>query len=91
MKCLLRARSGHQDTAGLSAFDDLVGAGEYCRCNGEAKGLRGLEVDEKLEFSRLFDRQIGGPFAFENLVDIYAGTSEDCALVGAVGHKRARF
>jgi hypothetical protein len=60
----------------LSAFDDLVGAGEYCRCNGEAEGLRGLEVDEKLEFSRLFDRQIGGSFAFENLVDIDAGASE---------------
>jgi hypothetical protein len=70
---------------GLSAFDDLVSAGKDCRRNGEAKGLRGLEVDEEFKFGRPFDRQIGGPFPLENLVNIDAGTSEDCALVGAIG------
>src|SRR5262245_64190387 len=70
-----------------SAFDDLVGAGKDCRRNGEAESLRGLEVDEEFEFGRLFDRQIGGLFAFENLVNIGTGTSEDCALVGAIGHE----
>src|SRR5262245_3106514 len=90
MECPLRAKRT-SGPVGLSAFDDLVGAGKNCRRNGEAESLRSLEVYEEFEFGRLFDRQIGGPFAFENLVNIGAGTSEDCALIGAIGHERARF
>ena len=33
-------------------FDHIVGAGEYCRRNGEAQCLSGLEVDNQLVLGR---------------------------------------
>src|SRR5260370_35137220 len=43
------------------SLDHLVGAGEKCRRNFEAKQPRSLQVDDELEFGRLHDRQGGGP------------------------------
>ena len=36
-----------------ASFDHRVGDREHSRWNGEAEGLRGLEVDGELEFGRL--------------------------------------
>src|SRR5690349_3929004 len=51
-------------------FDDLVGAGEDRWRHGEAKRLRGLEIDDQLELGRLLDWQIGRSGAFENPPDV---------------------
>jgi len=44
------------------------------RRDGQAKGLRGLEVDHQLELRRLLDRQVGRLRAFEDLVYVNSGT-----------------
>jgi hypothetical protein len=42
------------------SFDHLVGEGEQCRWNFQAERLSRSEVDHKLEFGWLLDRQIAG-------------------------------
>src|SRR5262245_64353728 len=51
-------------------FDHLVGAGEYCRRNGEAQRLRGLEVDRELVLGRCLHRKIARLLAFKDAIDI---------------------
>src|SRR5262249_7164523 len=50
------------------SFDHLGGAGDERRRNFQAEYIRGLEVDDKLEFGRLLDRQVAGLFAFEDAI-----------------------
>ena len=40
-------------------FDHLVGAADQRQRNGEAERLGSLQVDDKLDFGGLLDRQIG--------------------------------
>jgi hypothetical protein len=42
-----------------SPFDDLIGAEQQRRRDGEAERLRGLQVDDQLELRRLLDGKIG--------------------------------
>ena len=51
-------------------FDHLVGAGKYCRRNGEAERLRGFEIDHKFVFGRGLDRKVSCLFALEDAIDI---------------------
>src|SRR5579872_5020892 len=55
--CRKRATSGlmQQQTA---SFDDRVGAEMQRHRHGETERFRGLEVDDKFEFGRLFDWQV---------------------------------
>ena len=45
-------------------FDHLVGAGEQRRRNREAERFGGLEIDQKLDVSRKFHRQVARFGAF---------------------------
>jgi hypothetical protein len=49
-------------------FDHLVGAAEQRKRDGEAERLGRREVDEKLNFRGLLDRQVGRLLALENPV-----------------------
>src|SRR6516162_1086173 len=84
-------RSGHQShaphgllwaTFGLmhcskdSSFDHLVGSHLHRQRHREAKRLRGLEIDEVLEFLWLLHRKIGWFFASEDAVEIGSNFAE---------------
>ena len=60
--CLKSAITGSP----FSLFDDVVGKREQCRRDLKTERLRGLEINHKLEPSRLFHRQIGGPGTLED-------------------------
>jgi hypothetical protein len=62
-----RNRIAHRGLTGV-LLDHLVGGGQQRLWNGEAKRLGGLEVDGKLDFCGLLDRQIGWFLAFENVL-----------------------
>jgi hypothetical protein len=47
----------------------------------EAERLRGLEIDDRVEFGGLHDRQVGGPFALEDSADVGA-----CLAIGIPTH-----
>jgi hypothetical protein len=53
-----------------SSFDHLVGAGEDRLWNGEAEGSGGFEVENQLEFGRLFNRQFRRLGSLQDFVDI---------------------
>ena len=53
-----------------ASFDHLVGAGEQRRWHGDAKRLRGLEVDPQLIFGRVLHRKVGRLLALEDAIDI---------------------
>ena len=54
----------------LAPLDDLIGRGQQRTRNGQPQRFGGLEVNDQLETRRLFDRQIAGLCAFQDLVDI---------------------
>src|ERR1700741_2131090 len=56
----IRVRSAHGNS-----FDHLVGNGEHFVGDLEPKSPGGLKIDDEIEFSRLFDGNVGRPFAFE--------------------------
>jgi hypothetical protein len=57
-------------------FDNLVGGGEQRQRHGEAKCLRGLEVDDEQEFGRLLRRKVAGFFTFEDAIDVARSSPE---------------
>src|SRR6516162_11429634 len=65
----------------------LVGTQQKGFGDGEADGLGGLEIDDKLDPCRQLDREIGGLCAFEYLVDVIAGAAEQVRVVRAVRQK----
>jgi hypothetical protein len=57
-------------------LDDLVGDGEQPRRHFDSQRPRRLQVDDKLEFGRLHDREIGGLGALEDRSRINAGLTK---------------
>jgi len=54
-------------------FDHLVGAGDERRRHFEAERPGCPQIDDQLVKRRLLDRQVGGPGAFEDFVDVPRG------------------
>ena len=74
-----------------SLFDHLVGASKKCRWNFEAERLRGLEIDDEIEFDWLRDREVRRRCALENLVNIRGGASYQIGDGRAITHQSAGF
>src|SRR5262249_27011115 len=72
-----------------ASFDHLVGAQQGCFRNREAKGLRGLEVNGKLEHGWLPDRKTPGLLATKNSGNVLSGTTPEHSPVRAVADEAA--
>src|ERR1700682_4994624 len=53
-----------------NSLNNLVGAGEQRWRNSEAERLCSFQIDEQIEFARLFHRQIARVFTLKNAGDI---------------------
>jgi hypothetical protein len=73
----------------LGLLDDLVRPSEHRRRDREAEGPGRLEVDHQVEDGGLFDREIGGPCAFEDSVNLTRRAPPDRLEVGRVRHEAA--
>src|SRR5262249_18589197 len=73
------------------SLDHLVGTQQERFGNFQSNGLRGGEVDDKIELSRLLDRDIGRLCPAQNLVDEVAGAPVEAREVRSIGHETARF
>src|SRR5262249_54135385 len=56
--------------AHANSFDHLMGGGDELVRHLEPERVRGPQVDDELEFGRLLDRQVRGPFPLEDAMDI---------------------
>src|SRR5271154_3306325 len=70
-------------------FDHLVSNGEHARRNGEAKRLRGLEIYNQFELSRLLNWQVRWLRPAQNFVDIFGGVPEQVRKARSIGHQTA--
>src|SRR5262245_56111493 len=72
-----------------SSLDHLVGGAEQCGRNGEAEHRCSLEIDDKLEFDRLFYGQIAGIGALKNSVDVACGAAKNITVVWSITDQAA--
>jgi hypothetical protein len=65
-------------------FDHLVSAQEEISTDRQSERSRCFEIDDKLEFGGLLNRQVGRLRAFQNLVDISGGAQEQIGKAWAI-------
>jgi hypothetical protein len=83
------ADSGHTLTSPHS-FDHIVGAGEQGRRKVEAEGARGRQIDDELEFGRLFDRHVAGFRASRDSVHDVRSLTKHPIEARPIRHEAAR-
>src|ERR1044071_3859669 len=74
----------------LPSFDHLGGLGQNRLRDSEAQRLRGLEVDDEIEFRRLLDWKIGRLLALQDAADVDARLTIHVQEVGPVANQAAR-
>jgi hypothetical protein len=70
-------------------FDQFVGANEQRRRDGYADRLRGLEVDDEIEFGGLLHRKIAGLLTAKNSISVFRHSPESVGQVVRVGDEPA--
>src|SRR5438445_8563610 len=73
------------------SLDHLVGAGEQRWRYVEAVSTGCIQVDHKLELSRLHDRQVRRLGAFENTARVGTELTKHVGLIRTVGHQSTCF
>jgi hypothetical protein len=91
-----RRRSVHirEELAALvehALFDYLVRPPQYRLRDGDAEGLRGLEVDDEVELRGLLDREVCRLRALENLVDQGRRSARGVSEARRVVHESTRL
>ena len=66
------------------SFDDLIGAEQDHRWQDDTEGFRGLLVDDEADPGRLLNRQVAGPGALEDPVDVPCALPEHREDISAV-------
>src|SRR5262252_9841917 len=72
-------------------LDHLVGAGEERSRYVDAKCLRGLEIDNKVELARLIEGNVARLRTLEDLVDFIGGVGKYVREIDGIGHESADF
>jgi hypothetical protein len=67
-----------------SLFDHLVGAQEEISTDRKSECSRCFEIDDKLEFGGLLNRQVGRLRALQNLLDVSGGSPEQIGKARAI-------
>src|SRR5207245_9287375 len=70
-------------------LDDLVCPRQHRWWDRQSERLGGFEVDDQLELGGLFDGEVGGLCAFEDLVDVGCRASNLVVKVHRIGHEAA--
>src|SRR5262249_52444081 len=73
------------------SFNHLVGAGEQAIGHGEAKRLRGLEVNDEFVPGRRLHREIGWFLALEDAIDVAGGAPELIKEIGSITDQTAQL
>jgi hypothetical protein len=73
----------------VALFDHVIGDGQDVRRDSQAECPCTLEVDDELKFAGLFDRNIGGIRAPQNLIDQNGRALKQVVLVHRMGHQAA--
>src|SRR5437870_10142282 len=68
-----------------SSLNDLIRSQQQRWRDGEAEGLRGLQVDDQLELGGLLDRQVGGLGPLQNPVDIPGSDTPALEEIASIG------
>src|SRR5436309_11033877 len=76
---------------GRRLFDHPIGPQQQRRRDRETHHLRGPNVEDKVESSRLLNREIPGLDASQNLIDILSTAAEHFEGVWAVHHESTSF
>src|SRR5205814_1162584 len=72
-------------------LDDLVGAREKCRRDGEAERLCRFEIQHQLELCRLLDGQISRLCTLQDFIDIRRAAPEQVGPARPVGQQATRL
>src|SRR5262245_33255170 len=71
----------------MRLLDHLAGAGEQRVRDGEPERLGGHQIDDEVEFGRLFDRNVDRFRPAQNRVDMLGCAPVEMHVVDAVGYK----
>src|SRR5262245_27575951 len=79
--------------AGLSRrlLDHPIRSCQHVGRNGQADLLGGFEIDDQLKLLWLLYRKIGGLSAFQDLVDVGGGATDQVGIAHAVEHEPSVF
>jgi hypothetical protein len=73
----------------MPLLEHLVSRHQQLVRHRQAERLRGLEIDDQLEFRGLLDWEVGGLRALEDLVHVLRGTTVHLPKIDSVGHQPA--